>query len=349
MTPSGLPRETVVLRDASLVDALHAAIGSRYAIHQPGALPEGEAEWLPAAPGASFPWDPPRPLPGVKRFFFPARETLFRWKGERFEETTPDPPPFALVGLRSCDLAALAYQDRFFAGDEAYTRRRSRALLVGVNCLRACPGGFCPEVDAGPFAGGGFDLNLTRLPDGRVVVQVASEPGNEMLEAAGLPAAAFDEDTGRGFAAARVDAVASFPSRPFVRRAISRINAMGTESGVNDVEWRSLGRACLACTGCTSLCPTCSCFTVADEVRGESGERAREWDSCLLEGFQREASGHHPAARPGDRVRRFWYHKLSGDFFPAFGRYGCVGCGRCDRTCPGSIGALRVLRALGTP
>jgi sulfhydrogenase subunit beta (sulfur reductase) len=116
---------------------------------------------------------------------------------------------------------------------------------------------------------------------------------------------------------------------------------------VADAEWRALGLSCLGCTGCTTLCPTCSCFAVVDEGGSARGERVRYWDSCLLEGFQREASGHHPAPHPGDRVRRFWYHKLSDDFVPEFGRYGCVGCGRCDVTCPGSIGALRVLRTLG--
>jgi hypothetical protein len=85
---------------------------------------------------------------------------------------------------------------------------------------------------------------------------------------------------------------------------------------------------------------------VSDEPRNGAGERVRVWDSCLLEGFQREASGHHPAPRPADRVHRFWRHKLSRDFAD-FARPGCVGCGRCDATCPGGIGALRVLEALG--
>ncbi|MEW6270020.1 MAG: 4Fe-4S dicluster domain-containing protein [Thermodesulfobacteriota bacterium] len=66
-----------------------------------------------------------------------------------------------------------------------------------------------------------------------------------------------------------------------------------------------------------------------------------------LEGFQREASGHHPAPRAGDRVRRFWTHKLGAELAREAGRLGCVGCGRCDVTCPGSIGAHRVLGALG--
>ena len=67
------------------------------------------------------------------------------------------------VGLRACDRAAIAYQDRFFTRDPLYARRRRAALLIGVNCRAACPGGFCLDVDAGPFAQSGFDLCLTRL------------------------------------------------------------------------------------------------------------------------------------------------------------------------------------------
>jgi formate hydrogenlyase subunit 6/NADH:ubiquinone oxidoreductase subunit I len=143
--------------------------------------------------------------------------------------------------------------------------------------------------------------------------------------------------------AAEARARASFPARPFIARAIARLDA----SAIGDEEWQALGPACFACTGCTSLCPTCSCFTIVDEPHARGGERVRHWDSCLLEGFQREGSGHHPSPRAGDRVRRFWQHKLANEFVADRGRIGCVGCGRCDVACPGSIGALRVLEALG--
>lgn len=152
-----------------------------------------------------------------------------------------------------------------------------------------------------------------------------------------------DDAARSAFAAAERHAVDSFPERGFIAAAIGRLGG----AGIADEEWAALGPACFACTGCTNVCPTCSCFTTADVVQHDGGERARVWDSCLLEGFQREASGHHPAPRPADRVRRFWYHKLSDDFVPPCPRIGCVGCGRCDVTCPGSIGALRVLRRLG--
>jgi len=363
-----------------------------------------EPEWRHVSGHEPFAWEASAPLTGVKRFFFPAREVLLRWqvdamgdavddpsvgaeaaaapsralppRPDTIEETLPDPAPFALFGVRPCDLAAIAYQDRFFATDLWYQRRRARALLVGINCLRACPGGFCRDVGAGPFARAGFDLDLTPLAGGRVVVEIGSARGRAALASAGLiaepagpgaepgagaphardraasgpdaPAGAVDAGTHAAFAVAAARAVASFPARAEIGRAIARINAERGAERVGDIEWQRLGPSCFTCTGCTNLCPTCSCFTVADERRDGSGERVRYWDSCLLAGFQREASGHHPAPHPSDRVRRFWYHKLARDFVADGGRLGCVGCGRCDVTCPGSIGALRVLTTLGS-
>jgi sulfhydrogenase subunit beta (sulfur reductase) len=332
----------VVLPRREAVDALRRALARERVLYEVRA-DRGDAGWSISGAEEPFDFEAPLPLTGAKRFFFPPRETLLCWHGEEVEATPPEPRPFVLFGLRACDLTAIGYQDRFFADDPWYACRRAAALLVGVSCLTACAGGFCADVDAGPFAGAGYDLDLTPLPDGRVFLRVGTRAGLEALAHAPLAIEAPDGAALAAFESCRAAALASFPARPFVGRAITRV----AERGVTDGEWQALGPACFACTGCTSLCPTCSCFTVLDEPGGDGGERTRVWDSCLLEGFQREASGHHPAPRAGDRVRRFWYHKLSGDF-AGFGRPGCVGCGRCDVTCPGSIGALRVLDALGS-
>lgn len=337
--------DAVVLSSRTAVDQLRAALARGRVLVEPR-----EGEWGESDARAPFDWEATAtaaPLMGPKRWFFPPRETLLRWEADEVpHETAAAPPPFALVGLRACDLAAIAYQDDFFAGDPWYEARRRAALLVGIDCLRACDGGFCVEVDAGPFARAPYDLNLTPLPDGRVVVAWGSPAGRAALEAATLAAVPVDTDTALLLADLCTAAAASFPERPFVGRALARMAAAPGAAAIRDDEWQALGPSCLACTGCTSVCPTCSCFTVVDDRRGGGGERARVWDSCLLEGFQREASGHHPAPRPGDRVRRFWSHKLSPEL-AADGRLGCVGCGRCDVTCPGTIGALRVLAALG--
>jgi formate hydrogenlyase subunit 6/NADH:ubiquinone oxidoreductase subunit I len=331
-----------VLTDRAGVDGLRRSLARERALFE---VRTGDAgpDWQPVDGGAPFAWDAPSALAGAKRFFFAPRETLLRWHAASVEPVWTAPPPFVLFGVPACDLAAIAHQDRFFAEDPWYVGRRRAALLVGLDCLTACAGGFCRDVDAGPFARGGFDLDLTALDGDRVVIGIGTEAGRRALVAAGLASAPLDEATAAQRAAAERRSIDSFPDRPFVAAAIDRLRG----GRIADDEWETLGPACFACTGCTSVCPTCSCFTMTDRVQEDGGARARLWDSCLLEGFQREASGHHPTPRPGDRVRRFWYHKLSDDFVPPCPRIGCVGCGRCDVTCPGSIGALHVLRKLG--
>jgi sulfhydrogenase subunit beta (sulfur reductase) len=341
----------VVLADRAAVDGLRVALAHGRKLFE---VRRGEtgSEWTRVSGAEPFDWDVPLPLAGAKRFFFPAQEPLLRWHGETVEEVLPTPSPFVLCGVRPCDLAAIAYQDRFFSADPWYARRRGDALLVGLNCLVSCAGGFCRDVAAGPFASAEFDLNLTPLPDGRVVLQFGSDAGRAILDTAGLAAASFTASDQHVLAATAATAEASCPTRPFIARALRRINARpgaSAEKVIIDAEWQTLGPACFACSGCTNLCPTCSCFTVVDQVHMGAGERVRYWDSCLFEGFQREASGHHPAPRPGDRVRRFWEHKFGDEFTERFGRPGCVGCGRCDVTCTGSIGALKVLAALAGP
>jgi sulfhydrogenase subunit beta (sulfur reductase) len=334
------------LRDRAAVDALRREIARERTLFEVGRDAE-TADWRESDPADPFDWAVPRPLPSAKRFFFPPREAVLRWEGDALAEEPVAVIPFALFGLRACDAAALAYQDRFFARDLRYQARRGQALIVVVDCVAACDGGFCRDMDAGPFAARGFDLALTPLADGRVAAVAGTDAGRAVLAAAGVAVAADPGALAAARDAARRAAEATFPARPFIAAGIARINQRAGARPVSDAEWHALGPSCLACTGCTTLCPTCSCFAVVDEGGAERGERVRYWDSCLLEGFQREASGHHPAPHPGDRVRRFWYHKLSDDFVPEFGRYGCVGCGRCDVTCPGSIGALRVLATLG--
>ena len=100
--------------------------------------------------------------------------------------------PYALLGVRSCDLHAIAIHDRVLTGrfqaDAHYVARRDGAFIVSVSCTD--PGGtcFCVSMGTGPRPEGGaharFDLSLTELLDGgvhRFVVEVGSERGAEVL------------------------------------------------------------------------------------------------------------------------------------------------------------------------
>ncbi len=338
-----MKRRRRIVADRAVVDAFRRALAAErtlFEVRDTG----GTVDWQAVTGEAPFDWDAAQPLSGAKRFLLPSREPMLAWHGEDVRATLPAVAPFALFGVRACDLAAVTVLDRVMGDDPWYRRRRDAALLVGVACLAACPTGFCIDVDAGPFPHAGADLSLVPLPDGRVLLDVASERGRDALARAAITTAAADAPALAAHDRAETDARATFATRPYVAHAIARVDAHAVE----DAEWGALGPSCFACTGCTSVCPTCACFTIVDQACDGDGVRVRHLDSCLLEGFQREASGNHPAPRAADRVRRYWSHKLSHEFVPALGRIGCVGCGRCDVTCPGGIGATAVLGALGS-
>lgn len=281
-----------------------------------------------------------RPLRSAKGFFFAEQEHIFEFDGRYFRETLPRPEPFALIGVSSCDLVAIAYQDQFFAEDVHYQARRQQALLVGLECPAPCTHGFCPTVDAGPgVRSGTADLVLHALGK-HWLLMVTSARGHESLQGLDLPVAAESAQQ------QRKDQLAScehqFPDDHHLVEGVRRLNA----DEVAEALWQQMGIQCLSCSGCTSLCPTCSCYGVQDQSSGSSVSRQRFWDSCLYDGFQREASQHTPSAEAGSRVQRFWYHKFSDDFRDEFGRYGCVGCGRCETTCPGVIGVHSVMRRI---
>ena len=128
-----------------------------------------------------------------KQFLFPPATRL--WQGQRTEAggfemraVPAEPPRYAFIGVRSCELHAIAIQDRVFVGgahvDPTYQARRERAFFVAVNCGQAGGTCFCVSMQTGPKATGGFDLALTETLEGgrhRFVVEVGSERGAEVL------------------------------------------------------------------------------------------------------------------------------------------------------------------------
>src|SRR5690606_880452 len=112
--------------------------------------------------------------------------------------TPEEPPPrYAFLGVRACELAAIAVQDRvFLAGpyqDPIYRARREAVFLIAVNCTQAASTCFCTSMGTGPRCDAGFDLALTELADG-FVVEAGSGAGEDVL-AAGSPRAAGEEES----------------------------------------------------------------------------------------------------------------------------------------------------------
>ena len=112
----------------------------------------------------------------------------------------------------------------------------------------------------------------------------------------------------------------------------------------DDPVWDELARKCLCCGSCSMVCPTCSCFNVADRIEEDgTASRIRTWDSCLYRDYAVVAGGHNFRADRGDRVRTRYYHKQEA-FVREFGMPSCVGCGRCIENCPTGIHVVEVFQ-----
>ncbi len=279
-----------------------------------------------------------------KRFLHPPRLRLFkarRNRGESGFEVSEEPEEealrYAFIGVRSCELHAIAIQDRVMAGgsfpDPGYVSRREGAFIVAVNCGEAGGTCFCVSMETGPRAESGYDLALTEvLEDGRhyFTVEAGSRAGEEVLADIGSKAAEPGEREASLGASAR--AVAQM-GRELETDGLREL----LERNLEHPRWDEVSERCLTCGNCTMVCPTCFCTSVEDvtDVTGEEAERWREWDSCFSLDFSYVGNG-SVRSSSRSRYRQWMTHKL-GTWWDQFGTSGCVGCGRCITWCPVAI------------
>jgi ferredoxin len=260
------------------------------------------------------------------------------------EEPSPE-KPLALLGARSCDLHAIAIQDRVFLEgryvERDYEQRRRDAFVVVVNC--GVPGGtcFCTSMGTGPRAREGYDLALTEILDGehRFLVEVGSERGRELL--ASLPAQpAATEDVEA--ASAVTDEAERQMGRHLDTASLPELLAANRDNP----RFAEVAERCLTCGNCTAVCPTCFCTSVEDvnDLADGSAERWRVWDTCFSVDYSYIHGG---SLRRSARARyRQWLTHKFGTWFDQFGSSGCVGCGRCITWCPVGIDVTEELAAI---
>ena len=258
------------------------------------------------------------------------------------------PPRRAFLGVRACELAAIAAQDRVLQGDRyrdpLYAARREGVFIVAVNCTQAAPTCFCTSMGTGPRVQGSFDLVLTELVGPgkhQFVIKAGSDAGAEVL-AELAPASNMASEA------------VSQEAEAAVERAASQIQRRMDTTGIRDLlyanfdhpRWDNVAQRCLSCANCTMVCPTCFCTTVDDvsDVTGTHAERWRKWDSCFTQNFS-YIHGGSVRSSAKSRYRQWMTHKLAS-WMDQFGSSGCVGCGRCVTWCPVGIDITEEVRAI---
>ncbi|HKM73933.1 MAG TPA: 4Fe-4S dicluster domain-containing protein [Stellaceae bacterium] len=276
-----------------------------------------------------------------KRFLHPPVERLWqaRREGDGFAmiEDEEAAEPLAFIGVRACELRAIAIHDRvFLAGqylDKSYKMRRDHAFIVAVNCGQAGGTCFCVSMDAGPKVEADFDLALTELIEDDhhlFVMEVGSAAGVDLVK--DLPHRPATEEE---IAAAErvVDRTKGQMGRTLDTDGLKEL----LQANANHPRWDEVAGRCLTCGNCTNVCPTCFCTTVDDttDLSGATAERVRRWDSCFTLDFSYIHGGSvRNSAR--SRYRQWMTHKLA-HWVDQFGSSGCVGCGRCITWCPVGI------------
>jgi ferredoxin len=276
-----------------------------------------------------------------KRFLHPPVERLWRARreGDGFAiiEDEAAAEPLAFIGVRACELRAIAIQDRvFLLGqylDKSYKIRRDHAFIVAVNCGQAGGTCFCASMDAGPKVDAGFDLSLTELVEKDrhlFVMEVGTAAGADMVEdLPGRPATEEEiEATEQVVARTKTQMGRSLDTRSLKELL---------QANPDHPRWDEVAERCLTCGNCTNVCPTCFCTTVDDttDLSGATAERVRRWDSCFTLDFSYIHGGNvRSSAR--SRYRQWMTHKLA-HWIDQFGSSGCVGCGRCISWCPVGI------------
>jgi sulfhydrogenase subunit beta (sulfur reductase) len=278
-----------------------------------------------------------------KKLMVPPSFTMFTMRGNEYRETLTHVKRRILFGIHPCDIHGLLTLDKLFMQnfpDPYYIEARKATLILGLSCR---PDEHClAKWTATHVAEEGFDLFFNDL--GSVfLVFIGSSKGDDIVR---LKPDLFDEkvsdDDIQAYVKWQKERDAAYrPGFDFV--TMPRL----MELKYKDPFWEKAGKACLACGGCSMVCPTCNCYNVADrKIPGEKpGERVRQWDACTLHDYSLVAGGENFREHKRSRLKLYYTHKLEA-YMSKFGKPSCVGCGRCVVTCPVGISVKSIADAL---
>ena len=285
-----------------------------------------------------------RPCTTVKEFLFPVCEIAAVFP----EPAEPEQiKPFAVFGLKDCDLRSIEILDKVFAEEEfrdpLYLSRRENMFIISSDCFELQDSCFCHLCGGQPFAQNGYDLNVSQISDG-YIIEAGSQKGHDIIEKHSqlfsdvTDALLAERDEKRADAQKRLEEInAEFQ----LDTPLKEIVESGEDSDVFDAD----AQDCVECQGCTRICPTCHCFYLYDTKQKDYFAKMKMWDGCLRRAYAEVAGGHNPRKMVGDRIK----HRLMHKFVYFLDRYGltmCIGCGRCIDTCAGKIDMRQALKKL---
>jgi len=280
----------------------------------------------------------------IKEFLFPMRELAATYPNKLELE---DIKPFAVFGLKECDLRSIEILDKVFAEedfeDPFYTKRRVNMFIISADCTDPGDTCFCNVFKGQGFAEKGFDLNVSKVKDG-FIIESGSQKGEGFLAKHSNLFGDIPDDLLSERDANRVAVQTQLKENNGdlkFNASLKQIVEAGYESDVFDSEAKN----CVECQACTRVCPTCHCFYLYDTQKSDYFAKMKMWDSCMRLSYARVAGGENPNKILGDRMKHRFLHKFVY-FLDRYGLDMCVGCGRCVDADPGGMDIREILKKL---
>lgn len=263
----------------------------------------------------------------IKEFLFPLCELAAVFP----EPVEPEKvEPFAVFGLKDCDLRSIEILDKVFLEDEfrdqSYVARRENMFIISSDCFEPGQSCCCTLFGGQNYAEKGFDLNVAQVKAG-FIIEAGSDKGEKFLQEhkdifAAVPSGALAErDSIREKTRRQLE---ENNTEYNLDELVNEVMEKGEDSEVFDME----SQKCVECQACTRVCPTCHCFYLYDTKQKDYFAKMKMWDSCMRLAYAEVAGGANPRKMLGDRIKHRLMHKFSY-FFDRYGINMCVGCGRC--------------------
>jgi len=282
-----------------------------------------------------------------KKYYFPQKEKLFKFNIRPFKtaKAIKEFEEYILFGVHTCDIAGIQCMDVVFRDspeDPNYLNRKDKMTIIGIECLEYCDK-FANCTSMGNHVPrGGYDLMMVDLGE-KFNLHINSERGEKLIHGVDYIKEADEEDM---FNLEQVREAKKKVFKEEFNASLPKVYEAFDKRFDSDV-WKDVGRRCVACGNCTTVCPTCYCFDVLDEIglSFNEGMRYRIWNSCQMDDFAKVAGGEDFRKGRDGRQRHRYYRKFK---YPVdkFNRYFCTGCGRCTRTCMAEIKLVETVNAL---
>ena len=280
----------------------------------------------------------------VKEFLFPLRELAAVFP----EPVLPEEiKPFAVFGLKDCDLRSLECLDKVFLEedfeDQFYIARREKMFVISSDCFEPGESCFCNVLDGKPYSDSGFDLNISRVTNG-FIIEIGSQKGKEFVEKHSELFTELSSDAIAERDKIRAKTLQQLEQNNAELKFDKPIRDIMNETYDSDV-YDAEAETCVECQACTRVCPTCHCFYLYDTKQKDYFAKMKMWDSCMRMAYAEVAGGANPRKVLGDRLK----HRLMHKFVYFLDRYGlqmCIGCGRCVDAEAGNVDIRNVLKKL---